>query len=93
MAFQGLRRLWLESAAPCLNRTFVTGVSLPVAWIGRVGSKLWPSLWPPEFGDPASGLRAECEPEHFDGPRERRPLDQFVVVGEKCADSCSASTT
>ena len=33
-AFQELRRLWLESAAPCLNRTFVTGVSLPVAWIG-----------------------------------------------------------
>ena len=33
-AFQELRRLWLESAAPCLNRTLVTGVSLPVAWIG-----------------------------------------------------------
>ena len=33
-AFQGLRRLWLESAAPCLNRTVVTGVSLRVAWTG-----------------------------------------------------------
>ena len=33
-AFQELRRLWLESAAPCLNRTVVAGVSLPVAWIG-----------------------------------------------------------
>jgi hypothetical protein len=90
-AFRGLRRLCLGIGCTLPEQDSCDGRLAPRGLDRPESARNYGQV----YGHPSSVTlqAAEYEPEHFDGPRERRPLDRVVVVSEKCADSCSARST